>query len=100
MDKSKLRATAAWKKHRLAVAEKDEKIDYITQKKLRKGFSCHHLDQRKENYDKLDDLDRFLSLNKKSHDALHFIYPYWLKDEKIIDRIVDALNKMKKYSND
>lgn len=98
--KKDFRASDAWKKFRLLMIEAQEGIDVITLKKLYKGSNCHHCDLREENYTKIDDPSRFIMLNKKTHEFVHFIYPYWLKDPLIIDRLIMVLEIMKRCSND
>lgn len=98
--KSKFRASSIWKKWRKRIYDKDHGKDYITGKKLYAGYNCHHIDLRAEHYKDLRDENRFISLNKNTHQFIHWIYDYWNKDPLIIDRIIDILNQMKLYSND
>jgi hypothetical protein len=88
-----------WVNFRKKVYDLFKGKDPLTQSKLYKGYSTHHLDQRKANYYNLDE-ERFLPLNKKSHECVHFLYRYYIKDKKIIDRLIEILDKMEKYSND
>lgn len=88
-----------WKTFRKRIYDLFKGIDPLTQGKLRKGYNTHHLDQRKDNYYNLDEC-RFLPLNKKSHECVHFLYGYYIKDKKIIDRLVSILDKMEACSND
>lgn len=98
--KSKFRSSKAWKVWRKVIYHKDGGKDYITGKKLYTGYNCHHLDLREEHYKDLEDENRFLSLNKQTHDTVHWLYQYWIKDPLILDRIEDVLERMKTYSND
>ena len=98
--KKDFRASDIWKKFRLFMIETQKGVDVITLKKLYKGSNCHHCDLREENYTKIDDPTRFVMLNKKTHEFVHFIFPYWLKDPEIIDRLIVVLENMKRCSND
>lgn len=98
--KSKFRSSSAWKKWRKVIYDKDEGKDFITRKKLYKGYNCHHLDLREKNYRNITDPERFISLNKMTHDMIHWAYMYWVKDKSFLDRLRTILEKMEKYSND
>lgn len=99
-DKNKFRASKKWKDWRIVIYHKDMGKDYITGSKLYKGYHLHHLDLREKNYTNLDDENRFLSLNKQSHDLVHWAYQYWIKDEDFLKRLEQVLKWMKEYSND
>ena len=88
-----------WKNFRKRVYDLFKGKDPLTLSKLYKGYSTHHLDQRKENYYNLDE-KRFLPLNKQSHEVVHFLFRYYIKDKKIIDRLVEILDKMEACSTD
>lgn len=47
-----------------------------------------------ENYTKIEDHENFVLLNKLSHDFVHWIYKYYVKDKDVIERIVKILDKM------
>lgn len=99
-DKRNFRNSKKWKETRHKKNVEQKGIDPITCKKLIKGCNCHHLDDRAENYEKCDDLERFVCLNKQTHDVIHFLYRYYQKDEAILDRMKYYLDLMVKYSND
>lgn len=98
--KRNLRQTKKWKalRHKMNVNQKG--IDVITRKKLIKGCNLHHLDLREANYEKMDDESRFVLLNKNTHQCIHFLYTYWIKDKDILNRIEDLLIMMEELSND
>lgn len=98
--KSKFRQSKKWRDWRKTIYHKDGGKDYITQKKLYSGYNTHHLDLRESHYQDLSDQNRFLSLNKKTHDFIHWLYIYWTKDPKILDRIETVLKTMEYFSND
>lgn len=98
--KSKFRSSSVWKKWRKVVYDKDKGIDFITQKKVRKGAVTHHMDLREDHYKDLSDPDRFRTLNVNTHKFIHWLYGYWLKDKDILMRIEEVLTYMEIYSND
>ena len=91
--KAKFRQTKAWKEFRKRIFDKQDGKDIITGKKLYRGYNCHHLDMSADNYDKLDE-ENFIALNKNTHDALHFLFRYYQKDQCILDRLKTFLDKM------
>ena len=98
--KSKFRSSAVWKKWRKVIYDKDKGKDFITQKKLYKGSTTHHMDLREEHYKNLENPERFLSLNTMTHKFIHWLYTYWVKDKDIINRITKVLEDMERYSTD
>lgn len=68
--------------------------DYITGNKLRKGFELHHMDLNPEHYENLDNKENFLCLNKLTHKMLHWLYNYYKNDKKVINRLVEVLERM------
>lgn len=99
--RAEVRRKKEWKQLRIDKSKEQEGLDFLTQKKLSKKANCHHLDQRKdiEYYGNLSP-DRFIMLNSKSHDCVHFLFTYWLNDPEIIERLVNILELMKTYSED
>ena len=53
-------------------------------------------DESVENYDNLS-MDRFVPLNKMTHDTIHFLYRYYRKDKHILERIREVLERMLEY---
>jgi len=51
--KTQFRKTAKWKKFRAYMKKLCGGVDFITNKKLLKGFQLHHKDMRVENYERL-----------------------------------------------
>ena len=70
--------------------------DYITGKKLVKGFNVHHLktEQGSEEYCDISNESDFIPLNSQCHKLLHYIFTYYMKDKTVIDRLVEILDKM------
>lgn len=97
--KAKIRNRKSFKdlKERKRIEQKG--LDYITHKKLGKKYNCHHLDQRIENYENLED-ERFIDIGLTIHDIVHQLWRYYEKDETVLDRLKEVLEMMKKYSND
>ena len=91
--KAQFRATKAWKEFRQKMFDKQSGLDYITGKKLYKGYNVHHCDMATENYDKLIE-ENFLALNKQTHDTVHTLFRYYQKDKTILDRLKQVLDRM------
>lgn len=91
--KSKFRKTSKWKDFRKKM-KAEQKVCQLTGRPLLKGFNLHHLDLREENYEIIRDKNRFVCLNKKSHEFIHFMYTYYKKDKDIIKRLVQILDRM------
>ena len=92
-DKTRFRQSARWKRYRNY--RKKDKVDCITLKPLRRGWNLHHLDLDENNYEDLSDDSHFEPLNKKTHDTVHFLYGYYVKDKGILDRLADLLERMR-----
>lgn len=96
--KVKFRSTKEWREFRLNMISK-RGTDYVTGSKLSKRCNLHHLDMREENYADLDE-ERFMPLNQSTHDAVHFLYRYYVKDRTIIDRLRHVMEMMYECSHD
>lgn len=92
--KSKFRRSVEWKNFRKHMADLYDNKDAITGKPLRKGWNLHHLDMSVENYQDLDE-DKFIPLNKASHEMLHQVFRYSYAIEQLIHYVqkMDQLNK-------
>lgn len=97
--KKKVRDTPEWKQLRIDIASEHDNLDAITNRKLLKGWNCHHCDMSVDNYDKLDDHSHFVPLNKSSHELVHTLFRYYRKDKGVLDRlkaILDLMDKLNK----
>lgn len=99
-EKQKFRQSARWKKFRIFMKKDCSGLDFITQKKLLKGFQLHHKDMRIENYKNITDSKRFLCCNKRTHEFIHFIYTYYKDDPEILSRLKIILDDMVKMNTD
>lgn len=99
--KSKFRRSVEWKNFRKHMADLYDNKDAITGKPLRKGWNLHHLDMSIENYQDLDE-DKFIPLNKASHDLIHQAFRYSYAIEQLIHYVqkMDQLNKQESKKND
>ena len=96
-ERANFRKTKAW--HELREQKRQEqKVDYLTQKKLTKTFNLHHLDLNPDNYSDISNSEHFIGLNKKSHDCIHFLYSYYSKDPEVLDRLKSLLDLMKEIN--
>ena len=94
--KEKFRKSREWKEFRSKMAKLFNHKDYITGRRLVKGFNVHHLktEQDSENYCDISNEENFIPLNSYCHKLLHYLFPYYMKDRKVIDRLVEILDKM------
>lgn len=92
--KAKFRRSVEWKNFRKHMADLYDNKDAITGKPLRKGWNLHHLDMSVENYQDLDD-DKFIPLNKATHEMLHQVFRYSYAIDKLVYYVqkMDQLNK-------
>ena len=92
--KSKFRKSPEWKNFRKHMADLYDNKDAITGKPLRKGWNLHHLDMSVENYQDLDE-DKFIPLNKATHELIHtaFRYSYAIEQLTYYVGIMDKLNR-------
>lgn len=100
VDKTKIRKSPEWKKLRQILIERQNGLDPITGKKLRKGAAVHHLCQDPEQYDNLDP-ERFILINRNTHVVWHEIYGCTnrLKDwVKILDNFTKSFNKADEFN--
>ena len=97
--RAEFRRSDAWKKWKAKCRLHTSK-DYITKQPLERGWNLHHLDLNIQRYDHIDDMKRFMPLNKKTHETIHELYKWYKKDHKVLDRIKAALDMMEKYTNE
>ena len=97
--KRAFRQTKTWRTFRHNIYVRDGGRDYITSKRLLKGFECHHFCLDVDRYKELDE-ENFLCLNKLTHKFIHWIYPLYIKDSKIIDRLIEVLEKMRRLNKE
>lgn len=92
-EKSRVRKTKAWRELKDLVTERYYGLDPITKAPLRKGWNLHHCDLRKENYADLNP-EKFLPLNEKTHEFVHWLYSYYSKDVNILTRLKMVMDIM------
>ena len=92
--KRKLRNSKAWKtlRHNKNVEQKG--LDPITGGKLNKLANLHHMDLNEVRYSNLENTDNFVMLNKQTHETIHILYKWYVKDRGVIRKIVELLDKM------
>jgi len=95
--KSKFRATSVWKKFRKQLKE-ERSIDEVTLKPLYKGFQCHHKNLNEDYYTDISNKDNFATLNKQTHDFIHWAFRYYEKDPQFADRFLKLLKEMKEIN--
>lgn len=97
--KKKVRNSKAWKTLRHEKNVEQKGIDPITGSKLTKLANLHHMDLNENNYSKLDNKDNFILLNRQTHETLHILYKWFARDKRVISRLVELLEKMKKLND-
>lgn len=97
-EKKKFRMSAEWKKFRQKKKKEANSIDWITKLPLTKTWNLHHLDMRDKYYKDLSDEAKFMSLNKDTHEFIHWLYYLWRKDTGILTRIECILFSMLNYA--
>ena len=96
-EKAKFRQSAKWINYRSKRGMID-KVDAITNRKLQKGWNLHHLAGNSDiPYDYIDDDRLFVCLNKSTHEVVHTLFRYYLKDKSVLDRLAVILEKMSLY---
>lgn len=95
-EKKRFRQRKEWLEFR-EQQRKKRKIDGITGRKLVKCYELHHMDLNPEHYTNLDE-ENFIPLNKNTHKFIHWLYPYFLEDEGVIDRLREVLLQMKRIN--
>ena len=87
--KRSFRSSKAWKDFRHEMNVKQNGIDPITGKKLRKGCNLHHrhVTASEEEYGDISDSSDYVMLNSSTHRWMHEIFRYWKSDPDILRRI-------------
>lgn len=97
--KTRFRRSARWTKFRRHI-KANQKFDPITGSKLSPTCSVHHLDLREENYQNIDDHERFVCLNAQTHETVHFLHAAHCGWRKAVLALISILKKMDRYSSD
>lgn len=71
--KTKFRRSSKWIKFRKHMKQK-QKVCAVTGKPLGPTSNLHHLDLNEDNYEKIDNEDNFVFLNKTPHDVVHWLW--------------------------
>lgn len=74
--------------------------DFITKEPLVLQWNLHHLDLNVQRYDRIENMERFMPLNPKTHEIIHELFKWYKKDHRVIDRIKSILDKMEEYTNE
>ena len=98
--KEKFRKSKEWKEFRAKMAIKANHMDFITGRKLVKGFNVHHMktDQDPETYQDISNEDNFMALNSYCHKMLHYLFIFYKNDKGILERLKEVLDKMLELS--
>lgn len=97
-ERKQFRTTKVWKDFRKYMKKLQHNTDPITKHKLLPRANLHHLDMNVNRYDNLDP-SHFVFLNSKTHDTIHFLYTYWVRDPDVLKRIEILLKEMYRLTN-
>lgn len=97
--KKKVRNSKAWKTLRHEKNVEQKGLDPITGSKLTKLANLHHMCLIESEYNNLTNKDNFVLLNRQTHETIHILYKWYCKDRKVISRILELLEKMKKLND-
>mgnify|MGYP003436763636 CR=1 FL=1 len=97
-ERQAFRKTDAWRKWKAKCRLHTTK-DFITKEPLCRNWNLHHLDLNVQRYNHIDDMNRFMPLNPKTHELIHELFKWYKKDHKVIDRIKKTLDLMEEYTN-
>ena len=96
-ERQAFRKTNAWYKLKAKCRLHTSK-DFITKEPLCNNWNLHHLDLDVNRYDNINDMNRFMPLNSKTHEVIHEIFKWYKKDHKVLDRIKKTLDLMEEYT--
>lgn len=91
-------ASSEWKEFRIYKAESQSNIDPVTKRKLRKGFTIHHLNLDKSQYADLSIEENFVALNPKTHKMVHWLYDIGITYTDN-DELTNILARMRKINS-
>lgn len=100
--KEKFRKSQEWKDFRSHMAILFNHRDYITGRRLVKGYNVHHLktEQEADTYCDISNEENFIPLNSYCHKLLHYLFGYYKKDPTVLDRLKEILDKMCELNKD
>ena len=97
-ERAAFRKSRKWKEFRAQCRLHTNK-DFITKDPLGKDWNLHHLDLCVQRYDHIDDMSRFMPLNKETHETIHTLFKWYKKDHKVLERIKVTLDQMEDLTN-
>ena len=92
--KRNFRKCKAWKELRHKKNVEQKGLDPVTNKKLPKTATLHHMDLDESHYELIGDETRFVMLNRQTHDTVHWLYRYYKNDTSILERLKSVLDRM------
>lgn len=97
--KELFRRSKEWKDFRTHMASVFGNKDYVTGRKLSKKFNLHHMRTKltDSEYCDISNENHFIPLNPYTHKFLHYLFPTYKKDPKVIERLMELLNKMVEF---
>lgn len=100
VEKIEFRQSEEWRNFRCQVAEQQHYLDYITKMPLVDNWNCHHCCMINTEYKNLV-LDRFIAVNKTTHEKIHELYkPNWKQNVPTDSPYYSVLQKMDELNDD
>ncbi len=96
-ERGAFRKSAKWKAFRQKCRLHTSR-DYITKQSLMRDWNLHHLDLDVTRYDQLDDMNKFMPLNKKTHEVVHEVFKWYKRDKRSIVRLKETIERMYHYT--
>lgn len=97
-EKRKFRRSQPWSRLRQKLRRKFDKQDFITRKELTRTWNLHHLDMDDRHYTDLSKEDKFIPLNKDTHEFIHWLFRLYRHDTDVLRRIKVVLDMMLLYN--
>ena len=97
-EKKAFRLTKPWSNFRQRMRKRCGCKDMITGKELTRTWNLHHLDMKGENYTDLSNPDKFVPMNKDTHEFIHWLFRFYRHDRYILVRIQRVMDLMLLYN--
>lgn len=98
-ERQKFRHSNKWKEFKAKIRLHCSR-DYITKKPLEANWNLHHLDLNVSRYTDLSNMNRFMPLNKRTHEVIHDLFKWYSKDHSVLKRIEKTLKQMEEFTNE
>ena len=96
-EKTKFRRTSKWMKFR-KMMKAAQVVDPITGSRLSPTCNLHHKDLNPDHYTDISNKERFVCLNKTSHDVVHFLWQSHCGWRKAVLSLIAILKSMEQIN--